>query len=137
MAWRASWISSRCSVLSTAYSRRSVTSRDSAKSSSTVTRHRGRTAPTSHPRSCTRRLPKNAMRAEYDFSKGKRGVYVKHFPPGATVIALDEDIRLEFPTRAAVNKALRSLARGKQLRAHMDFATGKRGAFLKRFPTGM
>ena len=77
------------------------------------------------------------MRAEYDFSKGKRGVYVKHFPPGATVIALDEDIRPEFPTRAAVNKALRSLARGKQLRAHMDFATGKRGAFLKRFPTGM
>jgi hypothetical protein len=79
------------------------------------------------------------MRAEYDFSKGKRGVFRKYFPPGATVVALDEDVRRQFPTGAAVNRALRSLAKSRRggPRAHFDFATGKRGAFLKRFPTGV
>ena len=71
--------------------------------------------------------------------KGKRGVFKKHFPPGATVVALDEDVRQQFPTGAAVNRALRSLAKASRAgpRAHLDFATGKRGAFLKRFPTGV
>ena len=54
------------------------------------------------------------MRAEYDFSNGKRGVFVKRFPPGVTFVALDEDVRKSFPTEAAVNKALRSLARAGQ-----------------------
>jgi hypothetical protein len=77
------------------------------------------------------------MRANYDFSHARRGVFLKHFPPGGLVIALDEDVRRQFPTRVAVNKALRAVARTKPMRAHIDFATGKRGAFLKRFPTGV
>jgi hypothetical protein len=90
------------------------------------------------------------MRAEYDFSNGKRGVFVKRFPPGVTFVALDEDIRKSFPTEAAVNDALRALAKAVRTartltpretkdprRAHFDFATGTRGAFLKRFPTGV
>jgi hypothetical protein len=55
----------------------------------------------------------DAMRAEYDFSTGKRGAFLKRFPTGVTLIALDEDVRREFPTAAAVNKALRSLAKTK------------------------
>ena len=53
------------------------------------------------------------MRKEYDFSKGKRGVFLKYFPPGATLIASDEDVRKQFPTRAVANKALRALAKTK------------------------
>ena len=56
----------------------------------------------------------DGMRAEYDFSTGKRGAFLKRFPTGVTLIALDEDVRKEFPTAAAVNKALRSLAKTKQ-----------------------
>ena len=55
----------------------------------------------------------DGMRAEYDFSTGKRGVFLKRFPTGVTLIALDEDVRREFPTAAAVNKALRALAKTK------------------------
>ena len=82
------------------------------------------------------------MRKEGDFSKGKRGAFWKHFPPGTTIVALDEELRPEFATETAVNRALRSIVRerrkkGIPLRAHLDFATGKRGSFLKRFPTGM
>ena len=53
----------------------------------------------------------DAMRAQYDFSTGKRGAFLKRFPTGVTLIALDEDVRKQFPTAAAVNKALRSLAK--------------------------
>ena len=55
-----------------------------------------------------------AMRAHYDFSTGKRGAFLKRFPTGVTLIALDEDVRKEFPTAAAVNKALRALAKTKR-----------------------
>ena len=55
------------------------------------------------------------MRAEYDFSTGKRGAFLKRFPTGVTLIALDEDVRREFPTAAAVNKALRALVKTKQV----------------------
>jgi hypothetical protein len=54
------------------------------------------------------------MRAEYDFSTGKRGAFLTRFPAGVTLVALDEDVRKQFPTAAAVNKALRSLAKTKQ-----------------------
>lgn len=56
----------------------------------------------------------DAMRAHYDFSTGKRGAFLKRFPTGVTLIALDEDVRREFPTAAAVNKALRALVKTKQ-----------------------
>jgi len=97
-----------------------------------------RAAPKRHP---------DGMRDEYDFSNGERGRYLKRFPPGATVIALDEDVRKRFPTAALVNEALRSCpapeksaratAKRDVSRAHLDFETGARGSFLKRFPTGM
>ena len=60
-----------------------------------------------------RKRSPDAMRAHYDFSTGKRGAFLKRFPTGVTLIALDEDVRKQFPTAAAVNKALRSLVRAK------------------------
>jgi hypothetical protein len=61
-----------------------------------------------------RKRSPDAMRAHYDFSTGKRGAFLKRFPTGVTLIALDEDVRKQFPTAAAVNKALRSLVRTKR-----------------------
>ncbi|MBM4442711.1 MAG: hypothetical protein FJ027_20010 [Candidatus Rokubacteria bacterium] len=90
------------------------------------------------------------MRAEYDFSNGKRGAVLKHFPPGAIVIALDDDVRTVFSTAEMVNEALRTCtapksrpnARAKRKRttsagARVDVATGRRGSLAERFPTGI
>jgi hypothetical protein len=38
------------------------------------------------------------MRAEYDFSKGVRGKYVKRFPKGAIAVVLEPDVAAEFRT---------------------------------------
>jgi len=46
-----------------------------------------------------------------DFATGRRGAFLKRFPTGVTLFALDEDVRKHFPTAAKANKALRSLAR--------------------------
>ena len=71
----------------------------------------------------------NAMRKEYDFSKGVRGKHYKEYRKGHTVkihqsngttlvqyfkqedgsIMLDPDVKVYFPNSEAVNKALRSL----------------------------
>jgi len=49
------------------------------------------------------------MRAEYDFSKGKRGKYATRFEEGTNIVVLDPDIAESFPNSEAVNRALRSL----------------------------
>ena len=52
---------------------------------------------------------KPEMRAEYDFSKGVRGKYLKRFPKGAIAVVLEPDVAAEFRTSQSVNKALRKL----------------------------
>lgn len=49
------------------------------------------------------------MRAEYDFSGGEHGKYVKRFAKGATMVVLDPDVADAFPTGADVNRALRAI----------------------------
>jgi hypothetical protein len=59
------------------------------------------------------------MRAEYDFdySKAARGRYYKRLlKEGSNVVVLDRDIAKAFPDSASVNKALRSVLKGKRSR---------------------
>ncbi len=51
--------------------------------------------------------------AEYDFSGGDRGKYVKRYQSAALkdVIILEPELRRAFPDSAAVNEALRTLVR--------------------------
>lgn len=59
------------------------------------------------------------MRAEYDFdySKAARGKYYKRLlKEGSNVVVLDRDIAKAFPNSASVNKALRSVLKGKRPR---------------------
>ena len=49
------------------------------------------------------------MLAEYDFSKGVRGKYAKHYAEGTNVVVLDPDVAEYFPDHQAVNDSLRSL----------------------------
>ena len=59
------------------------------------------------------------MRAEYDFdySKAVRGKYYKRLlKEGSNVVVLDRDVAKAFPDSASVNKALRSVLKGKRPR---------------------
>jgi hypothetical protein len=47
------------------------------------------------------------MKDEYDFSKGTRGKYAKHYEQGTNVVLLDPELRKSFPDDEAVNQALR------------------------------
>jgi hypothetical protein len=49
------------------------------------------------------------MLAEYDFSKGLRGKYVKNYKLGTNIIILEKDVAAMFPTSDDVNNALRAL----------------------------
>ena len=49
------------------------------------------------------------MRAEYDFSKGVRGKYVKRLGKGTIAVVLEPDVAAEFRTARSVNRALRKL----------------------------
>ena len=48
------------------------------------------------------------MKAEYDFSKGVRGVFTQRFEE-LNLVSLDEDVKAVFPDSQAVNEALRLL----------------------------
>lgn len=50
------------------------------------------------------------LRAEYDFSRGARGKYARHYAQGTNVVALDPDVARIFPNAEAVNSSLRALA---------------------------
>ena len=55
------------------------------------------------------------MRAEYDFSKGVRGKYVKRLAKeGSNVVVLDADVAKAFPNSEAVNEALRVVIKAGQ-----------------------
>ena len=61
-------------------------------------------------RPSTSRVAEDEMRAEYDFSKGKRNKYAGRFATGVTVVVLDPDVAEAFPDSVSVNEALRGLA---------------------------
>jgi hypothetical protein len=69
------------------------------------------------------------MRAEYRFnySKAKRGRYYKRLlKTGANVVVLDRDVAREFPDSASVNRALRSVLKGKPPRRRASRAARTR-----------
>lgn len=51
------------------------------------------------------------MRPEYDFSGGVRGKYYEAYRQASNVIVLDPDVAAIFQDSAAVNEALRLLAK--------------------------
>lgn len=51
------------------------------------------------------------MREEYDFSRGRRGVYAERYAQGTNLIALAPDMAAVFPDSEAVNDALRTLVK--------------------------
>lgn len=57
------------------------------------------------------RVSEDDIRPEYDFSNARPNPYAAQFRAGVTVVALDADVAAAFPDAAAVNDALRKLAR--------------------------
>ena len=53
-------------------------------------------------------------RAEYDFTGGARGKYAERYSRGTNVVVLDPDVAAAFPTREAVNDALREQMRQRE-----------------------
>jgi len=51
------------------------------------------------------------MRPEYDFSGGVRGKYYEAYTQSSNVVVLDPDVAEVFRDSAAVNEALRMLAK--------------------------
>jgi hypothetical protein len=74
----------------------------------------------------TRRKPseaKDAMRPEYDFSKGVRGKHAAKYAEGTNVVVLEPDVAREFRTSEQVNETLRSVS--KMLQQHRKRAGSK------------
>ena len=63
-----------------------------------------------------RRVAREEMRAEYDFSGGVRGKYAARFAEGTNLVLLAPDVAAVFPTATAVNKALRAVIRERSKR---------------------
>ena len=57
------------------------------------------------------RVSEDDIRPEYDFSHARPNPYAARFRAGLTVVALDADVAAAFPDAAAVNDALRALAK--------------------------
>jgi hypothetical protein len=53
----------------------------------------------------------DTMRPEYDFSGGVRGKYYEAYTQSSNVVILDPDVAEVFHDSAAVNQALRLLAK--------------------------
>jgi hypothetical protein len=51
------------------------------------------------------------MLLEYDFSAGVRDKYAARMAKGSNLVVLDRDVHELFPDSAAVNEALRALAK--------------------------
>lgn len=49
----------------------------------------------------------NGMRDEYDFSRGRRGRYLRRYVEGTNVVMLDPDVAKAFPNSKKVNASLR------------------------------
>ena len=75
------------------------------------------------------------MLLEYDFSTGLRDKYATRIAKGSNLVVLDRDVHELFPDSAAVNDALRALAkvvamtnRAKTRAARLKAAARKRAA---------
>jgi len=55
----------------------------------------------------------------YDFSKGMRGKYLKHYKSGTNLVVLAPDIAKLFPTNESVNEGLRILAELARWKFHL------------------
>jgi hypothetical protein len=66
---------------------------------------------TTAKRTRTRPAANDEILPEYDFSKARRNPYAARFAAGVTLVALDADVAAAFPDAAAVNEALRALAK--------------------------
>jgi hypothetical protein len=55
-----------------------------------------------------RKLARDDIRPEYDFSNGVRGKYAKRYAEGTNLVLLDPDVAAEFGDAKAVNRALRA-----------------------------
>ena len=58
-----------------------------------------------------RKVVRDTMRPEYDFSTAVRGKYYKRITQSSNVVVLDPDIAARFANSKAVNDALRNLLR--------------------------
>jgi len=54
---------------------------------------------------------RDTMRPEYDFSDAVRGATAKRYARGSNIVAIDPSVMDVFPDAAAVNEALRTMAR--------------------------
>ncbi len=50
------------------------------------------------------------MAAEYDFTRGVRGKYLRRYAEGTNVVVLEPDVAEVFHSPGQVNEALRGLA---------------------------
>ena len=58
------------------------------------------------------------LRPEYDetlLKNGTRGKYTKEYEAGTNIVRLDPDVAAAFPTEEAVNEALRSVLKEKNM----------------------
>ena len=66
---------------------------------------------------------RDTMREEYDFSGGVRGKHHEAYRKGTNVVLLDRDVAEVFKDSAAVNRALRAIA--KVARDHAGNVAGR------------
>jgi len=57
-----------------------------------------------------RRIDRDTMRPEYDFSTAVRGVTAARYAQGANIAVIDPEVLDVFPDSATVNRTLRALA---------------------------
>ncbi|HEU4699399.1 MAG TPA: hypothetical protein VFS40_09470 [Gemmatimonadales bacterium] len=77
------------------------------KKSSKTPRRRSPAKPASRKRATAPST--DAMRPEYDFSRGTRNKYAARYREGSNIVVLDPDVADAFQDSAAVNHALRTL----------------------------
>ena len=53
----------------------------------------------------------DAMRPEYDFSRGVRGKHAAKYAEGTNVVVLEPDVAREFRTTEQVNETLRAVSK--------------------------
>jgi hypothetical protein len=67
-------------------------------------------------RTTPRRVARDEIRPEYDFSKGVRGKYAKRYAKGTNLVLLDPDVAAQFGDAKAVNRALRAYLKDRSKR---------------------
>ena len=60
--------------------------------------------------SAGRNIDLDEILPEYDFSRGSRNKYAPRYVAGSTVVVLDPDVAVAFPSSTEANEALRALA---------------------------